>query len=64
MTEANAQNYARRWSLLWNVSMDDASVAAMQLAIEHQRSQGLLRQPPPETLFDRTLFARANQLAR
>lgn len=64
MTEANAQNYARRWSLLWHVSMDDASVAAMQLAIEHQRSQGLLRQPPPETLFDRALMARARQLVQ
>jgi NitT/TauT family transport system substrate-binding protein len=64
MTQANAQNYARRWSLLWEVVMDEATVAALRLALELQRSQGLLRDPAPETLFDRTLLPRANRFVR
>jgi ABC-type nitrate/sulfonate/bicarbonate transport system substrate-binding protein len=64
MTEANAQNYAQRWPQLWEVVMDEATVAGLHLSLELQRSQGLLREPAPPSLFDTTLFPRAGQLAR
>ncbi|MCS6800377.1 MAG: MqnA/MqnD/SBP family protein [Chloroflexota bacterium] len=64
MTQANAHNYARRWPQMWAAVMDDAAVAAMQLSLERLRSQGLIRQPVPETLFDRALFTRASHYAR
>ncbi len=64
MTQVNAQNYARRWSLVWTVAMDEATVGTMQFGLEQFRAQGLLRDPAPEALFDRTLFIRSAQLAR
>jgi ABC-type nitrate/sulfonate/bicarbonate transport system substrate-binding protein len=59
MTESNAQNYARRWSVVWEARMDEAVVAGFLSQLESLRAQGLLRDPPSPALFDPSLWPQA-----